>query len=442
MPIRELNTSTKIETAPAPTKPGFRLYHAPRVSGHAGIVLRVTRGRAGGVRRTIQVVTRGPDRREHRAFVSDWPVAEGKTLASTLARACEMRERIKKGLPPYPPDTMEAEIAVPQLCQIWARYLKTHTPDKKPSTASNDERLWRLHIAPSLGNKRPEELTYDVIKRWYRAVAAKSVVNANRSFKLLKAVLNAAKRKWKEPWARENPCDVLGPEDRKQETGRVIVIAREQRAKLIQCIAEHPLSKPAKAGREKDEPNIRTLAMRQSANCLLLIALTGCRKHEALDAKWSEFDLQNGFWNIPATRTKQARSIRIPLLPDALNHVKSLFDKRVSDTLLFPQGGDATKTQDTLKRSWRTIVKRAGLSAVINLEDGSVSEFRIHDLRHAFGTLAVEAGLPLEVVGGLLGHSQVSTTRRYAHIHDRILEAGVAKIAEHLRPRMIQEAAE
>ena len=124
MPIRELNTSTKIETAPAPAKPGFRLYHAPRVSGHAGIVLRVTRGRNGSVGRAIQVIARGPDRRERRIFVSSWPPPAGEALSEVLRRACEMRERIKKGLNPYPPER-DAESAVPVLDAIWLRYRKT-----------------------------------------------------------------------------------------------------------------------------------------------------------------------------------------------------------------------------------------------------------------------------------------------------------------------------
>lgn len=432
MPIRELNTSTKIETAPAPSKPGFRVYHSPRVSGHAGVVLRVTRGKTGTVSRTIQVIARGPDRRERRVFVSCWPPAEGATLNSVLSRACEIRDRLKKGLAPYPPPGPDAPGAEPTLAVIWTRYVKTHASDKKASTLSNDERLWRLHIEPTLGKKRPHDLSFDVLKTWYAGVAETSVVNANRAFKLLKAVLNAAKKRWKEPWARENALDVFGPQDLKVETARVVVISRKQWSTLIQCIRKYAAGKPAKKGKKKPEASMQDLAKRQSANCLLLIALTGCRKSEALDARWSEFDRAAGIWTIPATRTKQARTTRIPLLPDALSHVKAMYDTRVSDVLLFPQGHDATKPQDNLKRAWRTIIKQAGLASVTNLADGTAGEFRIHDLRHAFGTLAVEAGVPLEVVAQLLGHSQISTTLRYAHIHDGIVQAGVAKLASHL----------
>jgi integrase len=437
MPVRELNTSTKIETAPAPVKPGVLLYHAPRVSGHSGIALRVARGKRGGVQRTILVVARGPDRKERRVHVSDWPPGEGVSLSDILTRGCVIRDRVKKGLDPYPPDVESAK-AEPTLREIWKWYEETHGPNKKPSTRENDKRIWRVHIEPQLGGKLPSDLTYDVLKRWYAAVAKKSIVNANRAYQLVKAVFNAARRKWRKAgkanagppeWALANPLDVIGPEDRMPEPERIVVLTPAERERLLACIREYPPLPPQKSCDENSEPGPKWLSMKQSANCLLLIALTGCRKREALDAHWDEFDLDNGYWTIPASRTKQSRMTRIPLLPDALSHIKKLHADRTSDILVFPQIGDATKSQDTLKRTWRTIIKQAKLTAVVNRANGTTSELRIHDLRHNFGTMAVEAGLPLEVVGKLLGHRQISTTQRYAHVHDGVLKAGVKQLA-------------
>jgi integrase len=446
MPVRELNTSTKIETAAAPPKPGFRLYHAPRASGHAGITLRVVRSSKGTVSRILQVIVRGPDRRERRVTVSHWPPGDGATLASVLARACAIRDRIKQGLDPYPPAVNE-EPTQPTLEAIWSRYAKTHGLDKKPRSHENEHRLWRLHVGPQLGSKKPSDLSFDVLKRWYTGVAASSVANANRAHTLLNAMFNAAKRKWKEPWATSNPMEVLSTHDRIREIPRSIVITREQHLKLIECIRQHPADSTASVrskspAMKKKGADAGRLAQRQSANCLLLIALTGCRKSEALDAKWGEFDLDQGYWTIPATRTKQKKMTRVPLLPEAHAHLHALYSTRVSDTLLFPQARDATRSQDTLKRSWRTIITRAGLTAVTNLEDGTTSEFRIHDLRHNFGTMAVEAGVAIEVVAGLLGHSQISTTQRYAHVHDRILKAGVDKMVSHFGANTPKAAAE
>ena len=45
-----------------------------------------------------------------------------------------------------------------------------------------------------------------------------------------------------------------------------------------------------------------------------------------------------------------------------------------------------------------------------------LKDVRIHDLRHTFASTAVAAGQGLPMIGKLLGHTQVQTTARYAHL--------------------------
>ena len=66
-----------------------------------------------------------------------------------------------------------------------------------------------------------------------------------------------------------------------------------------------------------------------------------------------------------------------------------------------------------MQKPWRRIRKRAELEGV-----------RIHDLRHSFASYAVSQGMSLPMIGKLLGHTQVQTTARYAHLmSDPIKEA-------------------
>jgi integrase len=58
-----------------------------------------------------------------------------------------------------------------------------------------------------------------------------------------------------------------------------------------------------------------------------------------------------------------------------------------------------------LQPFWQRVRARAGLK-----------EVRIHDLRHTFASTAVAAGQGLPMIGKLLGHTQVQTTARYAHL--------------------------
>lgn len=63
--------------------------------------------------------------------------------------------------------------------------------------------------------------------------------------------------------------------------------------------------------------------------------------------------------------------------------------------------------------SWDSARKRAGLADV-----------RIHDLRHSFASFLVNGGRSLYEVQKILGHTQIKTTQRYAHLaNDTLLDA-------------------
>jgi site-specific recombinase XerD len=65
-----------------------------------------------------------------------------------------------------------------------------------------------------------------------------------------------------------------------------------------------------------------------------------------------------------------------------------------------------------------------------------ISDVRIHNLRHTFASLLVSGGASLEMIGRLLGHTQIGTTQRYAHLIDAPLRAGVNAVGEMLKPRL------
>ena len=62
---------------------------------------------------------------------------------------------------------------------------------------------------------------------------------------------------------------------------------------------------------------------------------------------------------------------------------------------------------------------------------------RLHDLRHSFASDALMAGVPLAIVGEMLGHKNPTTTQRYAHLAD-----GVVRDALELATRRIMDATE
>ena len=65
-----------------------------------------------------------------------------------------------------------------------------------------------------------------------------------------------------------------------------------------------------------------------------------------------------------------------------------------------------------------------------------MADVHIHDLRHIFASLLVSGGMSLPMIGKLLGHTQVQTTLRHAHLFDDPLRAGLNEVGEMLRPKL------
>ncbi len=162
-----------------------------------------------------------------------------------------------------------------------------------------------------------------------------------------------------------------------------------------------------------------------AANVVRLLLLTGARRGEVLKATWDQFDLEAGNWKKPAANTKQELEHTVPLSAPArllLVNMKAGAERMAKETgrlptrYVFPARGVAGPVAD-IKGSWAAICKAAGLEGV-----------RLHDLRHSYASILVSAGLSLPIIGALLGHTQPSTTARYAHLFDDPLRAATERV--------------
>jgi integrase len=129
--------------------------------------------------------------------------------------------------------------------------------------------------------------------------------------------------------------------------------------------------------------------------------------------------------------TKQRRAHRVPISDETATIVRQrqLLVPRGTQWL-FPGDVPGQPVQE-VRRFWAQIQKTCCLSDV-----------HIHDLRHTFASLLVSGGASLEMIGKLLGHSQIQTTLRYAHLMDSPLRAGVDAVAIAFRPkpRLVHDA--
>ena len=152
--------------------------------------------------------------------------------------------------------------------------------------------------------------------------------------------------------------------------------------------------------------------------------LTGARVGEVRTARFEQFNLDYVVWSKPASTTKQRKIHRVPISQEvvAIVRQRQLVAPK-GNPWLFP-GETVGKPVREIRRFWLKVQK-----------DADLPDLHIHDLRHTFASLLVSGGASLEMIGKLLGHSQMQTTQRYAHLMDSPLRAGVDTVANLLRPR-------
>src|ERR1035437_5531868 len=273
--------------------------------------------------------------------------------------------------------------------------------------ADKNEAQKKKRILTVLGEQRLAEIKQSDIAQFHESLR-KAPYRANRMLALLSAVFNYGIDK---KWTTENPARGI---KKFHEEKRERFLTIEEMQKLRESIEGY---------HDEDDVSAR--------NALLLLMLTGSREGEVLKAEWEEFDLQRGVWTKPSHHTKQKKDEHIPLSGPALKLLESMQTPGAAGPL-FPGLKGAART--TLRRPWVQACKAAGLVREIAVEGKRESKdgepvkltryrptLRVHDLRHNFASHLASNGVSLQVVGKLLGHSQIATTMRYSHLQDSAL---------------------
>ena len=95
----------------------------------------------------------------------------------------------------------------------------------------------------------------------------------------------------------------------------------------------------------------------------------------------------------------------------------------MSEWIFFTKAGRPLSVHNVHNRSWKPLLKRAGLPETT----------RMHDLRHTAATLLLSRGVPVKVVSEVLGHADVSITlSTYTHVLPDMQSATAAAMDEAL----------
>lgn len=149
-----------------------------------------------------------------------------------------------------------------------------------------------------------------------------------------------------------------------------------------------------------------------------LLAMSGARKGEIEGLKWSDIDEGTGHIRLAMSKTGP----RLIQLTEPMIAILRATPRVAGTEYVFP-AYTLDKPFHGVPQAWKTVRAMAGLEDV-----------RLHDLRHSAASFALANGVPLEVIGRLLGHRDVKTTRRYAHLADE-----VAKVAAERTAAIVQD---
>jgi integrase len=291
----------------------------------------------------------------------------------------------------------------PTVADLAEQFVAEHVEAKrKASTADEYKRLLEKIILPELGERKVADVTRAEITKLHHA-NRDAPYQANRVLAVLSKMFNLAER-WGLRPDGSNPCRHV---EKFRENKRERMLSPAELARLGEALAAY------------DGSPYGVAAMR-------LLVFTGGRLGEILGLEWEWVDFERGEARLPDSKTG-AKTLHFA--PPALAVLAAL--PRVAGNPHVIVGKIEGAALVNLEKPWRAIRAAAGLDDV-----------RLHDLRHAFASVAASSGMGLPIIGKMLGHSQPATTARYAHLASDPVKAAVATVAGKIADDMMGATAE
>lgn len=264
----------------------------------------------------------------------------------------------------------------PSFAYLADEYLKRHASQKK--SGIEDERMLKKDLLPrwhhipalEIGRREVLDVLNDIKDRG-------APIAANRTLSLVRKMFNFG---MDQAIVESNPCARIKPPAKEQQRDRVLT---EKEIKRFW------------------ERLPKTDASSQLQAILKLILVTAQRPGEVIGVAWPEIELEEGWWMIPAEKSKNGLAHRVPLSQMALEIVKSMNPK---EGYLFPSPKDPAKH-----------IKVNALSHAIrrNQDIFGLPDFRPHDLRRTAASHMSSMGINRLVISKILNHVETGVTAVY-----------------------------
>ena len=253
----------------------------------------------------------------------------------------------------------------------------------KPATRQSNGSVLKNQLLPFFGSMRVADITRADVQRWFDSLSD-SPANANRALPVLSVMFTQAEL-WEIRPQGSNPCRNI----RRYRTKARERFLSLKELKRLGFVLDHAEDKQAVA-------------------VIRLLLFTGARSSEITGLRWDWIRGTRAL--LPDSKTGP-KTIQLP--PPARAVLSGV--PRISH-YVFPNAR-GTGPMNDLGLRWQKLRRLAGLEDV-----------RIHDCRHTLASHAVMSGIDLYTVGRLLGHTNIASTERYAHLADDHIREAAGRI--------------
>jgi integrase len=263
-----------------------------------------------------------------------------------------------------------------------------------------NQRIARM-LSAHFGKKLVREITHGDLLRFktrrldtpVRGDEQRSIATVNRELTVLQRMFTVA---FREGWVSRHPFTAGGETliSSSDERRRERILSRDEEIRLL------------------DACDGRRVHLKPIVICALD---TGMRRGEIFKLRWKDLDLKNRVITIQAFNTKTMRERTVRMTARLTRTLEELWSESRQEPNARVFG-----IEDTIKRSWATALQIAGIEGV-----------RFHDLRHTCATRLVKGRLELAEVSRVLGHTNITTTFRYANLDETALDRAASILDEY-----------
>ena len=318
------------------------------------------------------------------------------TLKQARDRARQLKAKIALGADPQA-DTRQRK-AVPTWDAFFEADYLPHAKQKK-RTWKNDADMHRCRISERFGKTSIDRIGRQAVEQFHSELREQGLApaTADHYLKLIRHALNLAV-----DWGliESNPAAKVRQFNEDNQVERYLSDAELRRLMAV----------------------LRDYENRPMACIVLWLLATGARAGESRAATWEDIDYDARVWVIRSQSSKSKRRRSVPLNDIALSVLDELKDAGGQSGPLFKGKRGPYRH---LNRNWARICEAANLQGL-----------RLHDLRHSYASMLVNAGHSLYEVQQALGHSDPKVTMRYSHLTKETLQKAADSAAERIRSAM------